>query len=154
MLPAHAPTYGPLAPMPHRKPYNPAASGPQVQVHDRRQTQVNRGLAAHLVATEIEDPFAKGERNHRDAIGERRSAGRSSCARPYRCMRSSKPAGPSIGTLVTPSAGPRSMQLTEQVDGDPPREGLTDNQIKAWQWLAKSDRAFGKSTARRWFMTC
>jgi hypothetical protein len=29
------------------------------------------------------------------------------------------------------------MQLTERVDGDPPREGLTDNQIKAWQWLAR-----------------
>ena len=47
------------APM-HRKPYDPATSGPQAQVHDCRAKSVNRGLAEHLVATEIEDPFATG----------------------------------------------------------------------------------------------
>lgn len=29
------------------------------------------------------------------------------------------------------------MQLSEAVDGDPPREVLTDEQLKAGKWLAK-----------------
>lgn len=60
MLPAHAPTYGPLAPMPHRKPYNPASSGPQVQVHDRRAREINRGSVAQLVEVEVDDPYEPG----------------------------------------------------------------------------------------------
>ena len=142
MLPVHAPTYGPLAPMPHRKPYNPASSGPQVQVHDRRATQVNRGLAAHLVATEIEDPFAKGERIiamrsvRGDPLADHLARGHIDAAQ-FEAGRAFQ------RYFGHAERGPRSMQLTERVDGDPPREGLTDNQIKAWQWLAKSDRALG-----------
>ena len=35
------------------------------------------------------------------------------------------------------------MILSEAVDGNPPREGLTDTQVKAWQWLTKCYRKLG-----------
>ena len=39
--------------------------------------------------------------------------------------------------------GPRLVQLSEAVDGDPPHEGLTDSQIMVWKWLAKCYRQLG-----------
>jgi hypothetical protein len=33
--------------------------------------------------------------------------------------------------------GPRAVQFSEAVDGNPPRGTLTDSQLDAWKWLAK-----------------
>ena len=44
----------------------------------------------------------------------------------------------------TAERGPRAVQLLEAVDGDPPRENLTDEQMRAGKWLAKCYIALGK----------
>ncbi len=40
--------------------------------------------------------------------------------------------------------GPRAIQWTEAVDGDPPRENLTDGQLMAGKWLSKCYRELGQ----------
>jgi hypothetical protein len=119
----------------HRKPYNPATAGPQV--HDRRATQVNRGLAAHLAVTEIDDPFEVGARiatvrSVRDdpladhlARGHIDQAQYQAGRRFQECFRIAE-------------CGPRTIQWSERVDASPSsHDGLTNQQQIAWRWLGK-----------------
>ena len=141
-LPAHASTYGPLAPMPHSKPYNPATSGPQVQVHDRRARTVNRGLAAHIVETEVDDPFERGARIatvrsvRDDPLADRLARGHIDQAQ-YQAGRAFQE------HFRRAERGPRSIQWSERVDGSAPPEALNDAQLRSWRWLDKCHRRLG-----------
>ena len=128
--------------MPHRKPYDPATSGPQTQVHDRRAKSVNRGLAAHLVETEVDDPFEPGVRiatlrsTRDDPLADRLARGHIDQAQ-YLAGREFQK------HFRIAERGPRSPQLSEAIDGNPPHEGLTDSQFKAWAWLSRCYRELG-----------
>ena len=128
--------------MPHKSPYNPATSGPQVQVHDRRARTVNRGLAAHLTVAEVDDPFEPGARiatlrsTRDDPLADRLARGHIDQAQYQAGREFQKHFG-------IAERGPRSIHWNERVDGSAPPEALTDAQSKAWRWLDKCYRKLG-----------
>ena len=128
--------------MPPSKPYNPATSGPQVQVHDRRAKSVNRGLAAHIVETEVDDPFERGARIatvrsvRDDPLADRLARGHIDAAQFAAGREFQKHFG-------IAERGPRAIQLTERVDGSAPPETLSDSQLRSWRWLDKCYRKLG-----------
>jgi hypothetical protein len=109
----------------HHKPYNPATSGPQAQVHDRRAKTIGRGVRAHIVEAVVDDPFAAGEkiatvRSVRDdPLADRLARGHIDEAQ-YQAGREFQ------RCFAIAERGPRSMQLSERVDGGAPPEALTD----------------------------
>jgi len=129
-----------VAPRTKRKPYNPAKSGPQI--HDRRATEINRGLKHDIVEVEIDDPYEAGAkisaiRSVRgDPLGDHFARGRIDQAQ----FDAGREFQRHFGIA---ERGPRAMQLAEAVDGDPPRENLTDGQLMAGKWLAKCYRKLG-----------
>ena len=127
----------------HRKPYDPATSGPQALVHDRRPKDINRGSAGHIVETEVDDPYEAGAkisavRSIRDdPLAWHLSRGH--------IDRAQFEAGRQFQKYFQlAERGPRAIQLVEAVDGGLPPEALTDAQIKAQKWLAKAYRALGQ----------
>ena len=133
-----------------RKPYNPSTSGPQVQVHDRRAREINRGSVAQLVEVEVDDPYEPGAkiatvRSVRDdALADRLARGHIDQAQ-YMAGREFQ------RWFGLAEKGPRAVQWAEAVDGGLPREPLTDAQLHAGRWLAKCYRGLGLM-ARLWFM--
>jgi hypothetical protein len=125
-----------------KQPYNPATSGPQVQVHDRRARQVNRGLAAHLVEAEVEDPYQPGARIgvlrsvRDDPLADHLSRGHIDQAQ-YLAGREFQK------HFQIAERGPRAVQWTDAVDGGLPHEPLTSAQLMAGKWLAKCYRKLG-----------
>ncbi len=122
----------------HRKPYNPAAAGPQV--HDRRATQVNRGLAAHLAV--VDDPFECGARIatvrsiRDDPLGDRFARGHIDEAQ--------FTAGREFQRIfMIAERGPLSMQLAERIDGGLLVENVTDAQLAAGRQLSRCYRRLG-----------
>jgi hypothetical protein len=128
--------------MNRKQPYNPATSGPQAQVHDRRAKEINRGSAAHIVEVEVDDPYEPGakisairsvrgdplgDRHARGHIDEAQFAGGREFQKYFRIA----------------ERGPKAAQFNEAVDGNPAREMLTDRQLAAWKWLAKCYRRLG-----------
>ena len=124
-----------------RSPYNPALSGPQV--HDRRARQISRGSAAHIVEVEVDDPYEPGARISAvrsvrdDPLADHLARGHIDQAQ-YEAGRAFQ------RWFAVAERGPRAMQMGEAVDGDPPRETLTDEQLKATRWLGKCYRALGR----------
>lgn len=121
-----------------RKPYNPAISGPQV--HDRRAKELGRGADVYFV--EVEDPYETGgkimaARSRRDdPLADHHSRGHIDEAQFMAGREFQRHFG-------IAERGPRAVQLSEAVDGDPPRETLTDGQLLAGKWLAKCYRKLG-----------
>lgn len=128
--------------MPHKQPYDPATSGPQAQVHDRRARQVNRGLATHLVEAEVEDPYEAGAkigvlRSVRDdPLADHLARGHIDQAQ-YLAGREFQK------HFQIAERGPRAVQWTDAVDGGLPHEPLTSAQLLAGRWLAKAYRKLG-----------
>jgi hypothetical protein len=126
----------------HRKPYDPATLGPQALVHDRRAREINRGSAAHVVGVEVDDPFERGARIaavrsvRDDPLGDRHSRGHIDQAQ-FEAGRQFQ------RCFQIAERGPKAVQFSEAVDGNPPREMLTDRQLAAWKWLAKCYRRLG-----------
>ena len=122
-------------------PYNPATHGPQV--HDRRARDVNRGSAAHIVEAEVDDPYEPGAkisavRSVRDdPLADHLARGHIDEAQFLAGREFQK-------HFQMAERGPRAMQIAEAVDGSPPRETLTDEQLKAGKWLARCYRELGK----------
>lgn len=127
-----------------RKPYDPAMSGPQV--HDRRARDINRGTSGHLVEAEVDDPYEPGAR-----IGVVRSV-RDDPLADHLARRHIDQAQYLAGRefqrhFGLAERGPRAMQMAEAVDGSPPRESLTDEQIRAGNWLTKCYGELGRDGA-------
>jgi hypothetical protein len=124
-----------------RSPYDPAKSGPQV--HDRRAREINRGSTGHIVEVEVEDPYEAGAkisavRSVRDdPLADHLARGHIDQAQ-YEAGREFQK------WFAAAERGPRAMQMSEAVDGDPPRETLTDEQMWAGKWLTKCYGALGK----------
>lgn len=128
--------------MNRKQPYNPASSGPQAQVHDRRARQVNRGLATHLVEAEVDDPFEAGAR-----IGVLRSTRDDPLADHYQRGHIDQAqflAGREFQKhFGIAERGPRAVRWEDAVDGGLPHEALSDAQLKAGKWLSKCYRRLG-----------
>jgi hypothetical protein len=130
--------------MNRKPPYNPATQGPQV--HDRRARDVNRGSAAHIVEAEVDDPYEPGAkisavRSVRDdPLADHLARGHIDEAQ-YLAGREFQK------HFQVAERGPRAMQIVEAVDGSPPRETLTDEQLKAGKWLAKCYQELGRDGA-------
>jgi hypothetical protein len=111
-------------------------------LHDRRARDINRGHRGHVVDTEVDDPYEPGARIaavrsvRDDPLADYFSRGHIDQARFLAGRQFQKHFG-------IAERGPRSGQLTERVDGNPPREALTDGQLVAWKWLAKCHRKLG-----------
>jgi hypothetical protein len=119
-----------------RQPYNPA------QPHDRRAKEINRGQNGYTVEVLIDDPYEPGAkiatvRSVRDdPLADRFSRGHIDQAQ----FDAGREFQRHFGIA---ERGPRAVQLSEAVDGDPPRENLTDGQLLAGKWLAKCYRKLG-----------
>jgi hypothetical protein len=124
-----------------RKPYDPHMNGPQV--HDRRARQTNRGQAGHIVEVEVEDPYDPATRisavrsTRDDPLAWHRSRNHIDQAQ-YEAGRAFQKA------FAEAERGPTAIPLAEAVDGNPPRETLTDGQLKAGKWLTKCYGALGR----------
>ena len=122
-------------------PYNPATQGPQI--HDRRAREINRGSAGHVVAVEVDDPYEAGARisavrsTRDDPLGDHFARGHIDQAQ-YLAGREFQ------RWFGLAERGPRAVQLAEAVDGSPPQETITDEQLKASYWLAKCYGALGR----------
>jgi hypothetical protein len=118
------------------KPFNPAAASPQIQIHDRRAKEINRGSAAHIVETEVDDPYETGAkiatvRSVRgDPLADHHARGHIDQVQFMAGRQFQKYFG-------IAERGPRS------VDGNPPRETLTDGQLMAWKRLTKCYERLG-----------
>lgn len=127
-----------------RKPYNPALSGPQV--HDRRAREISRGSVAHLVEAEVDDPYelnakiATVRSVRDDPLGWHLARGHIDQAQ-FEAGRQFQ------WHFGIAERGPRAVQMMDAVDGDPPRETLTDAQIRAGKWLTKCYGALGRDGA-------
>ena len=138
----------------HRKPYDPARDGPQSAnprdfkiskaVHDRRARHVNRGTAGHIVEVEVDDPYGQA--------GDKVSAVRSIRDDPLawhlargHIDQAQYEAGREFQRhFAVAERGPGRLNWPRPVDGDPPRETLTDEQLKAGKWLTKCYEALGR----------
>ena len=124
------------------KPFNPAAAGPQIQIHDRRAKEINRRSAAHIVETEVDDPYETGAKIatvrsvRSDPLADHYARGHIDQAQFMAGRQFQKYFG-------IAERGPRSVQFTEAVDGNPPRETLTDGQRMAWKRLTKCYERLG-----------
>src|SRR5580765_2612041 len=124
-----------------RKPYEPHLQGPQV--HDRRARQTNRGQTGHIIEVEVDDPYEAGARisavrsTRDDPLADHLSRGHIDQAQ-YEAGRAFQ------RWFAVAEKGPRAMQMSEAVDGDPPRETLTDEQIRAGKWLTRCYGELGK----------
>jgi hypothetical protein len=124
-----------------KPPYNPATQGPQI--HDRRARDINRGSAAHIVEAEVDDPYEPGARIsvvrsvRDDPLADHFARGHIDEAQ-YEAGRAFQK------HFQVAERGPMAMQIAELVDGNPPRETLTDEQLKAGKWLAKCYGALGR----------
>ncbi len=118
-----------------RQPYNPAKPP-----HDRRSTDKLKD--AQLAPQEVDDPFEAGSKIivmrsiRNDPLADHHSRGHINDAQ-YAAGREFQ------RHFGIAERGPRAMQLSEAVDGDPPRENLTDGQLMAGEWLAKCYRKLG-----------
>jgi len=123
-----------------RKPYNPVVSGPQV--HDRRAREINRGTAGYLTEAVVPDPYDPGSnivtmRSTRDdPLGDRYARGYYDEVQFLAGREFQK-------WFAVAERGPGSIQMAEAVDGSPPRENLTDGQLRASKWLFKCYRQLG-----------
>ena len=130
--------------MASHKPYNPATQGPQV--HDRRARDINRGSTAHIVEAEVDDPYEPGARISAvrsvrdDPLADHLARGHIDEAQ-YLAGREFQ------RHFQVAERGPRAMQIAEAVDGSPPRETLTDEQLKAGKWLARCYQELGRDGA-------
>jgi len=125
----------------NRQPYNPATSGPQV--HDRRAREINRGSASHVVEVEVEDPYEPGARI--SAVRSVRDDPLADHLARNHIDEAQYLAGREFQRhFGIAERGPRAMQMAEPVDGDPARESLTDEQLKAGKWLTKCYGALGR----------
>lgn len=126
-----------------RKPYDPVTQGPQTRLHDRRARDINRGSAAHTVEVEIDCPFEPGARIsvlrsvRDDPLGDHFARGHVDEAQFAAGRRFQQCFG-------IAERGPRAMQMAEAVDGNPPRETLTDESLMASKWLTKCYGALGR----------
>jgi hypothetical protein len=124
-----------------RSPYDPARSGPQV--HDRRAREINRGSTAHIVATEVEDPYEPGSQisvvrsTRDDPLADHLARNHIDQAQ----FRAGREFQKHFGLA---ERGPRAMQMAEAVDSSPPRESLTDSQLKASRWLTRCYGELGR----------
>jgi hypothetical protein len=127
-----------------RAPYNPALSGPQV--HDRRAREINRGSTGHIVEAEVDDPYEVGARIaavrsvRDDPLADHLSRGHIDEAQYLAGREFQRHFG-------IAERGPRAMQMAEAVDGSPPRETLTDEQIRASKWLTRCYGELGRDGA-------
>jgi hypothetical protein len=125
-------------------PYDPARNGPQV--HDRRARDVNRGASGYIVEAEVDDPYEPGAR-----ISAVRSVRDDPLADHFARNHIDEAqylAGREFQKWFgLAERGPRAMALAEAVDGTPPRETLTDEQLKANKWLAKCYVELGRDGA-------
>lgn len=117
------------------KPYNPANP-----VHDRRTTDLVRG--AQVAPIEIDDPLEAGGKlyvmrsTRDDPLADHHARGHIDEAQ-YQAGRAFQK------HFGVAERGPRAVQWSEAVDGDPPRENLTDGQLMAGKWLSKCYRELG-----------
>jgi hypothetical protein len=122
-----------------KRPYDPSKDH---LVHDRRATEINRGLGRYIVEVEVDDPYEAGGkiatvRSVRDdPLADRFSRGFIDQAQ----FDAGREFQRHFGIA---ERGPRAVQMSEAVDGDPPRENLTDGQLMAGKWLAKCYRKLG-----------
>jgi hypothetical protein len=131
----------------HRRPYNPATQGPQVSqlrtgVHDRRARDINRGSAGHVIETEVEDPYDSGARIatlrsvRDDPLADHLARGHIDQAQYLAGREFQRHWG-------LAEKGPRAIQLSEAVDGNPPREILSGEALMAGKWLRKCYQQLG-----------
>jgi hypothetical protein len=126
--------------MAKHKPYDPHISGPQI--HDRRATQINRGTAGYLTEAVVPDPYDPSSnivtmRSTRDdPLGDRYARGHLDEAQFLAGREFQK-------WFAVAERGPGAIQMAEAVDGSPPRENLTDGQLRASKWLFKCYRQLG-----------
>jgi hypothetical protein len=137
-----------------RAPYNPAKNGPQARldeaqrsrVHDRRARDVNRGASGYIVEAEVDDPYEPGARISAvrsvrdDPLADHFARGHIDEAQYLAGREFQRQFG-------VAERGPRAMQMAEAVDGSPARESLTDEQLKAHNWLAKCYAELGRDGA-------
>jgi hypothetical protein len=122
-------------------PYNPARNGPQV--HDRRAREVSRGSSGYIVEAEVDDPYEPGARIaairsvRDDPLADHFARGHIDEAQYLAGREFQRHFG-------IAERGPRAMQMAEAVDGCPPRETLTDEQLKASRWLTRCYGALGR----------
>jgi hypothetical protein len=119
-----------------RQPYDPS------KVHDRRAKETNLGQSGFIVEVEIDDPYEKGSKIsairsvREDPLADRFSRGYIDQAQ----FDAGREFQRHFGIA---ERGPRAVQWSEAVDGDPPRENLTDGQLIAGKWLSKCYRKLG-----------
>lgn len=117
-----------------QQPYDPA------KVHDRRSTDLVRG--AQVAPIEIDDPLEAGGKlyvmrsTRDDPLADHHARGHIDEAQ-YSAGREFQ------RHFGIAERGPRAIQWTEAVDGDPPRENLTDGQLRAGKWLTICYRKLG-----------
>ncbi len=122
-----------------RQPFDP-----NKQPHDRRATEINRGQLGHIFFVEVDNPLA-------EEPGEKIIATRSVRGDPLgdhfarkHIDQAQYDAGREFQRhFGIAERGPRAVQWSEAVDGDPPRENLTDGQLLAGKWLARIYRRLG-----------
>lgn len=118
-----------MAKLKRRQPYDPGKP-----VHDRRATDLVRG--AQVAPIEVDDPLEAGGKlyvmrsTRDDPLADHHARGHIDEAQ-YNAGREFQ------RHFGIAERGPRAIQWTEAVDGDPPRENLTDGQLMAGKWLAK-----------------
>lgn len=121
-----------------RRPYDPN----EIKVHDRRASEINRGLGGFIVVAEVDDPYEPGARIttvrsvRDDPLGDHHARGHIDEAQLLAGREFQRHFG-------IAERGPRAVQWSEAVDGDPPRENLTDGQLMAGKWLSKCYRKLG-----------
>ena len=140
-------TIGPSRMRDRHKPYDPARDGPQVQIHDRRATDIGRGIRGHIVEVEVDDPYGQpGDkiatvRSIRDdPLGDQLARGHIDEAQFLAGRQFQK-------DFETAERGPRAVQLAEAVDGGLPVESLTDAQLKATKALSRCHACSGRDGA-------
>jgi hypothetical protein len=121
-------------------PYNPATD----IIHDRRSTDLNRGIGQHVAPVEVDDPMEVGGklivmRSTRDDPLADLHARRMIDEAQYHAGRAFQ------RDFETAERGPRAIDPSkEAVDGGLPPEPLTDGQIKAMDGLKRAYKALGQ----------
>jgi len=125
-----------------RRPHNPAAP-----VHDRRSTEFNRGIAAHMAAMEVDDPLERGAklmvlRNTRNDPLAGMHARKFIDECQYQAGRAFQ------HDFETAERGPRAIDPgKEAVDGGRLPEPITEAQRAAVVRLMRAERDLGKDGA-------
>lgn len=120
-----------------RQPYDPSKT-----VHDRRASERELVRGAQVTPIEVDDPLEAGGKLYvmrsvrDDPLADHHARGH---IREHQYL-----AGREFQRhFGIAERGPRAIQWTEAVDGDPPRENLTDGQLMAGKWLARCYRELG-----------